>query len=148
MAWENVSNEFIVNTTRLMNTIELPMTSAKTESTIALENRLPIKVAFITLYALIFFFGITGNALVVSKSIRTFLSLVMKSNQSINQSLSLISVVVCRNKAMQTVTNVFITNLALSDILVCINLLHFINSNLISLFSFLFYSIFACRCAV
>jgi hypothetical protein len=27
-------------------------------------------------------------------------------------------VVVCRNKAMQTVTNVFITNLALSDILV------------------------------
>lgn len=39
---------------------------------------------------------------------------------------------------MQTVTNVFITNLALSDILVCINLLHFISSNLIIMFSFLF----------
>jgi hypothetical protein len=34
---------------------------------IPLENRSPIMATFISLYALIFFFGITGNALVVRK---------------------------------------------------------------------------------
>ncbi|CAF1356330.1 unnamed protein product [Adineta ricciae] len=68
-------------------------TSTVEDKVISLENRPVIMVTFISLYALIFFFGITGNALVVY--------------------------VVCRNKAMQTVTNVFITNLALSDILMC-----------------------------
>ncbi|CAF1533775.1 unnamed protein product [Rotaria magnacalcarata] len=76
----------------------MPKTSSMTISStndyaIPLENRPPIMATFISLYALIFFFGITGNALVIF--------------------------VVCRNKAMQTVTNVFITNLALSDILMC-----------------------------
>lgn len=42
-------------------------TTIANEPTIALESRLPVKIAFILLYALIFFFGITGNALVVSK---------------------------------------------------------------------------------
>ncbi|CAF1256312.1 unnamed protein product [Adineta steineri] len=69
----------------------IPMTT--TTGPIPLENRPPIMATFISLYVLIFFFGISGNALVV--------------------------LVVCRNKAMQTVTNVFITNLALSDILMC-----------------------------
>ncbi|CAF1226342.1 unnamed protein product [Adineta ricciae] len=64
-----------------------------TPGPIPLENRPLIMTTFISLYVLIFFFGITGNALVI--------------------------LVVCRNKAMQTVTNVFITNLALSDILMC-----------------------------
>ncbi|CAF3434752.1 unnamed protein product [Rotaria socialis] len=69
------------------------LTTASTTDAILLENRPSIMATFISLYTLIFFFGICGNALVV--------------------------LVVCRNKAMQTVTNVFITNLALSDILMC-----------------------------
>ncbi|UJR30670.1 hypothetical protein I4U23_018194 [Adineta vaga] len=69
------------------------ITTTATPGSIPLENRTPIMAVIISLYVLIFFFGITGNALVV--------------------------LVVCRNKAMQTVTNVFITNLALSDILMC-----------------------------
>jgi hypothetical protein len=40
--------------------------SSATDS-IPLENRLPIKATFISLYVLIFFFGITGNALVIRK---------------------------------------------------------------------------------
>jgi hypothetical protein len=48
----------------------------------------------ITFYCVIFMLGIIGNSLVVF--------------------------VVCRNKSMQSVTNVFITNLAVSDILMCL----------------------------
>ncbi|CAF0925701.1 unnamed protein product [Didymodactylos carnosus] len=59
----------------------------------ALESHPLMMTTFISLYTLIFFFGISGNFLVV--------------------------LVVCRNKTMQTVTNVFITNLAFSDILMC-----------------------------
>lgn len=47
-----------------------------------------------TLYSLIFFIGVTGNSLVVY--------------------------VVCVKKSMQSVTNLFIMNLALSDILMCL----------------------------
>jgi len=43
--------------------------STVTES-IPLENRPPIKATIISLYALIFFFGISGNALVVRKSLK------------------------------------------------------------------------------
>ncbi|XP_049874599.1 neuropeptide Y receptor type 2-like [Pectinophora gossypiella] len=53
-----------------------------------------IQAAFCTAYTLIFVVGIFGNALVCYA--------------------------VIRNRAMQTVTNLFITNLALSDILLCI----------------------------
>ena len=67
MAWDSVHKEIILNSTSLMNSLPLGLTSSKSEQTISLENRLPIKVTFITLYALIFFFGITGNALVVGK---------------------------------------------------------------------------------
>ncbi|XP_025094835.1 prolactin-releasing peptide receptor-like [Pomacea canaliculata] len=49
---------------------------------------------FILFYSLIFLLGLTGNALVVF--------------------------VVMRNKAMQTITNIFITNLAVSDICMCL----------------------------
>ena len=49
---------------------------------------------FIIFYALIFLLGIVGNVLVVF--------------------------VVLRNKAMQTITNIFITNLAVSDICMCL----------------------------
>ena len=50
-----------------------------------------VQAMFITIYSSIFILGIVGNALVC--------------------------IVVGRNKAMQTVTNFFICNLALSDIL-------------------------------
>lgn len=53
-----------------------------------------VQVAFCILYTLIFVLGVFGNVLVCY--------------------------VVFRNRAMQTVTNLFITNLALSDILLCI----------------------------
>jgi len=43
--------------------------STATES-VPLENRPPIKATLISLYALIFFFGISGNALVVRKSLK------------------------------------------------------------------------------
>lgn len=48
----------------------------------------------ILLYSLIFLLGVSGNSLVVY--------------------------VVLRNRAMQTITNIFITNLAISDILMCL----------------------------
>ncbi|XP_056636478.1 neuropeptide Y receptor type 2-like [Diorhabda sublineata] len=53
-----------------------------------------VQVAFFIIYTSIFVMGIFGNVLVCY--------------------------VVFRNKAMQTVTNLFITNLALSDILLCV----------------------------
>ena len=53
-----------------------------------------IQTIFYLLYAAIFFLGLFGNALVCY--------------------------IVYSNKAMQTVTNLFITNLALSDILLCV----------------------------
>ncbi|KAG5882218.1 hypothetical protein JTB14_012468 [Gonioctena quinquepunctata] len=53
-----------------------------------------VQVAFFMVYTTIFVLGIFGNVLVCY--------------------------VVFRNKAMQTVTNLFITNLALSDILLCV----------------------------
>lgn len=67
MAWPTVQNEILNNATPSMKTYSFLSTSATTEQMIALETRLPIKATFITLYALIFFFGITGNALVVRK---------------------------------------------------------------------------------
>ncbi len=56
-------------------------------------NNAFVQASFCVFYTAIFVIGITGNVLVCY--------------------------VVCRNKAMHTVTNLFITNLALSDILLC-----------------------------
>ncbi len=53
-----------------------------------------LKVFFYCLYVLVFILGIAGNALVCY--------------------------VVLRNPTMHTVTNLFITNLALSDVLLCV----------------------------
>ncbi|RWS07861.1 NPYLR1B-like protein [Dinothrombium tinctorium] len=64
------------------------------EADMYLSARPALKVFFYCLYVLIFVVGICGNTLVCY--------------------------VVFRNKNMQTVTNLFITNLALSDILLCI----------------------------
>lgn len=60
----------------------------------ALTSYMIVRVAFITLYAIIFILGIIGNALVIF--------------------------IVVRNKAMQGITNIFISNLALSDIMMCL----------------------------
>jgi len=50
---------------QMIKTPAITMSTA-TEA-IALENQLPIKATLISLYVLIFFFGISGNALVVRK---------------------------------------------------------------------------------
>lgn len=58
-----------------------------------LMNSPALTALFICLYAIIFLIGVSGNSLVIF--------------------------VVIRNKAMQTITNIFITNLAVSDIMMC-----------------------------
>ena len=63
-------------------------------STISSEDHSQLTMVILfSIYAIIFIFGVTGNSLVVY--------------------------VVCRKKSMQSVTNLFIMNLALSDILMC-----------------------------
>ncbi|XP_049298809.1 neuropeptide Y receptor type 2 [Anopheles funestus] len=63
------------------------------DNDIIFSNKL-VQIVFCVLYSSIFVLGVFGNVLVCY--------------------------VVFRNKAMQTVTNLFITNLALSDILLCV----------------------------
>lgn len=63
-------------------------------SNASLINEPIFQIIFYMIYAIIFVLGISGNVLVCY--------------------------VVMRNRTMQTVTNIFITNLALSDILMCI----------------------------
>ncbi|XP_045188335.2 neuropeptide Y receptor type 6-like [Mercenaria mercenaria] len=58
------------------------------------KQSLPLTTIFIILYTIVFFTGIGGNSLVIY--------------------------VVLRNKAMQSTMNIFITNLAVSDILICL----------------------------
>ena len=59
-----------------------------------LKYSVAIQAVFILIYLLLFIIGISGNSLVVY--------------------------VVMRNKTMQTITNIFITNLAASDIMMCL----------------------------
>ncbi|XP_060601611.1 neuropeptide Y receptor type 2-like [Ruditapes philippinarum] len=59
-----------------------------------LKQSIPLTAIFIILYVILFFIGVSGNSLVVY--------------------------VVLRNKAMQSITNIFITNLAVSDIMMCL----------------------------
>lgn len=59
-----------------------------------LKQSVPLTAIFIILYVILFFIGVSGNSLVVF--------------------------VVLRNKAMQSITNIFITNLAVSDIMMCL----------------------------
>ena len=59
-----------------------------------LEQSDPLTAIFIIMYVILFFIGVSGNSLVVY--------------------------VVLRNKAMQSITNIFITNLAVSDIMMCL----------------------------
>lgn len=70
--------------------IALPSASASTNNTMIPS----LKVFFYSLYIFIFIIGMIGNVIVCY--------------------------VVLRNKHMQTVTNIFIMNLALSDILLCL----------------------------
>jgi len=53
-----------------------------------------LRVLFVSLYCVVFALGVSGNSLVVY--------------------------VICRDKSLQTTTNVFIANLAVSDIVMCL----------------------------
>lgn len=90
------NNTLLVNNTA--NNVELSDNQLESyyanESDEYLSSMSSLKVFFYCVYGLIFFVGIFGNALVCY--------------------------VVIRNTSMHTVTNMFITNLALSDILLCI----------------------------
>lgn len=82
------------NTTRkLLNATLNPQSINDTNANKFIINNAFVQASFCIFYVAIFVIGITGNVLVCY--------------------------VVCRNKAMHTVTNLFITNLALSDILLC-----------------------------
>lgn len=84
-----------VSITSTVNTSYHPINDTAVNSpSNQLINNLLVQGCFFILYVSIFVIGIFGNVLVCY--------------------------VVCRNKAMQTVTNMFITNLALSDILLCV----------------------------
>ncbi|CAH1367250.1 unnamed protein product, partial [Tenebrio molitor] len=61
---------------------------------VGIISHLLVQIVFYILYSVIFLLGLFGNILVCY--------------------------IVYSNKAMQTVTNLFITNLALSDILLCV----------------------------
>lgn len=53
-----------------------------------------LRVLFVSLYGIVFALGVSGNSLVVY--------------------------VICRDKSLQTTTNVFIANLAVSDVVMCL----------------------------
>lgn len=78
--------------TSLPNASSFIFPDANSTSNDIIENKV-VQALFFVLYTVIFILGIFGNVLVCY--------------------------VVFRNRAMQTVTNLFITNLALSDILLC-----------------------------
>jgi hypothetical protein len=64
MDFDITNNKNSINFTNITKTSSMA-NSQTIEQITPLENRLPIMATFISLYALIFFFGITGNALVV-----------------------------------------------------------------------------------
>ncbi|XP_073843385.1 short neuropeptide F receptor [Musca autumnalis] len=76
-----------------IHTTSEPAIQAPRERDDLIENNF-VQIFFCILYTTVFILGVFGNVLVCY--------------------------VVLRNRAMQTVTNIFITNLALSDILLCI----------------------------
>lgn len=91
---QEMINQLNNSITEIHNNIKADAQQGQEMSADGYINSLPaVKAFFYCLYCLIFIVGIFGNALVCY--------------------------VVLRNKAMQTVTNLFITNLALSDILLC-----------------------------
>uniref|UniRef100_A0A1A9VHR1 G-protein coupled receptors family 1 profile domain-containing protein n=1 Tax=Glossina austeni TaxID=7395 RepID=A0A1A9VHR1_GLOAU len=74
--------------------VELPAPQEISNDSADLINNELVQIFFCILYSTVFVLGVFGNVLVCF--------------------------VVLRNRAMQTVTNIFITNLALSDILLCV----------------------------
>lgn len=92
--------EFEINTTNIYSTevsfniSHSSLVLHKNETSYDIIENKVVQALFFILYTSIFILGIFGNVLVCY--------------------------VVFRNKAMQTVTNLFITNLALSDILLCV----------------------------
>ena len=80
MASINSSNQIAFNLSNLTRISSTSISATTSEQIVQLESRLPIMVTFISLYALIFFFGITGNALVVCKY---YISLVLIKKRQI-----------------------------------------------------------------
>jgi hypothetical protein len=67
MAFNGSVNQIATNWTSSAKTSSGAISSSTAGEIIPLESRPPIMAIIISLYALIFFFGITGNALVVCK---------------------------------------------------------------------------------
>lgn len=88
----SMNNSSSAVTTSVLSELTQTTTSQQAETS---EEHSKLTIAVLgVIYSLIFLIGITGNSLVVY--------------------------VVCRKKSMQSVTNLFIMNLALSDILMCL----------------------------
>ena len=81
------------NTTTLLINAVQNTTDTNTDQDDVMELKW-LRAIFIIFYSIIFLFGVSGNSLVVF--------------------------VVVRNKSMQSITNIFITNLAISDIMMCL----------------------------
>ena len=67
----NQTNRFVTSNMSSFSSLYLQYSADDMDTaaeSIPLENRPPIMATFISLYALIFFFGISGNVLVVRKS--------------------------------------------------------------------------------
>ncbi|GAB6031556.1 hypothetical protein CHUAL_009321 [Chamberlinius hualienensis] len=90
-ATSNLTLDLVVNVSNLSSNNESDLRDSPGSPVM---NNLAIQVFFYIIYSIIFILGVFGNVLVCY--------------------------VVMRNKAMQSVTNFFITNLALSDILNCL----------------------------
>lgn len=71
-----------------------PMNSTNSTTPMVMLRETWVRAVLITLYAFVFILGLSGNILVVF--------------------------VVVRNRTMQTITNIFISNLAVSDIMMCL----------------------------
>lgn len=67
MNLNNTINQFLFNGSDNSRKPPLMTMHSPIDNSVPLENRTAIMATFISLYALIFFFGITGNALVVCK---------------------------------------------------------------------------------
>ena len=88
------ANDFFDNMFIPTSTVDSLNSTSPLHQPLTTNSSILFSTIIIASYCLIFLLGIVGNSLVVF--------------------------VVCRNKSMQSVTNVFITNLAVSDILMCL----------------------------
>ena len=65
MAFNNSISRIAINLSHIITTTSSVIVDETNEQTVPFENRRSIMATFISLYTLIFFFGISGNALVI-----------------------------------------------------------------------------------